>query len=214
MAAAYAAVVPVLEIPSGILADRWSRRGVLLLAGGCGLLSVLVAALSAGVTSYIVSAMILGAFFALQSGTVDSIVYDTLLEETGSADGYEKHFGRIQMWNSAALTGSALLGGVLAGLTSPRLTYVITLPCPAPSPACCSCCVSASPPCTGGRPAPRCARTWPPPGAPSPAGLASPPSSPPASSLPRRCRCCSSSDHCGCSRSVSRQRCSGPTRPA
>ena len=129
MAAAYAAVVPVLEIPSGILADRWSRRGVLLLAGGCGLLSVLVAALSAGVTSYIVSAMILGAFFALQSGTVDSIVYDTLLEETGSADGYEKHFGRIQMWNSAALTGSALLGGVLAGLTSPRLTYVITLPC-------------------------------------------------------------------------------------
>jgi hypothetical protein len=25
MAAAYAAVVPVIEVPSGILADRWSR---------------------------------------------------------------------------------------------------------------------------------------------------------------------------------------------
>ena len=32
MAAAYAAVVPLLEVPSGILADRWSRRGVVLLA--------------------------------------------------------------------------------------------------------------------------------------------------------------------------------------
>src|SRR5688572_27852223 len=32
MAAAYAAVVPALEVPSGILADRWSRRGVLVLA--------------------------------------------------------------------------------------------------------------------------------------------------------------------------------------
>ena len=32
MAAAYAVVMPVLEMPSGILADRWSRRGVLLLA--------------------------------------------------------------------------------------------------------------------------------------------------------------------------------------
>ncbi len=128
MAAAYAAVVPILEIPSGILADRWSRRGVLMLASGAGLLSVLVGALSSGITSYIVSAMILGVFFALQSGTVDSIVYDTLLEETGTADGYEKHFGRIQMWNSIALTGSALVGGVLAGLASPRLTYVITVP--------------------------------------------------------------------------------------
>ena len=45
MAAAYAAVVPVLEIPSGILADRWSRRGVLMLASGAALLSVLVGAL-------------------------------------------------------------------------------------------------------------------------------------------------------------------------
>ena len=32
MAAAYAAVVPILEVPSGILADRWSRRGVLMAA--------------------------------------------------------------------------------------------------------------------------------------------------------------------------------------
>ena len=29
MAAVYAVVVPVLEVPSGVLADRWSRRGVL-----------------------------------------------------------------------------------------------------------------------------------------------------------------------------------------
>jgi MFS family permease len=102
-----------------------------MLASGAALLSVLVGALSSGITSYIVSAMILGVFFALQSGTVDSIVYDTLLEETGTADGYEKHFGRIQMWNSIALTGSALVGGVLAGLASPRLTYVVTVPCAA-----------------------------------------------------------------------------------
>ena len=32
MAAAYAAVVPIVEVPSGILADRWSRRGTLVVA--------------------------------------------------------------------------------------------------------------------------------------------------------------------------------------
>src|SRR5262245_7232080 len=32
MAGVYAVVVPLLEIPSGILADRWSRKGVLMAA--------------------------------------------------------------------------------------------------------------------------------------------------------------------------------------
>jgi predicted MFS family arabinose efflux permease len=128
MAAAYAAVVPILEIPSGILADRWSRRGVLMCASGCGLLSTAVGALATGVAGYIAAAMILGVFFALQSGTVDAIVYDTLLEETGGGDGYERHFGRIQVSNSVALTGSALVGGVIAQLASARLTYVISIP--------------------------------------------------------------------------------------
>jgi MFS family permease len=128
MAAAYAAVVPVLEIPAGILADRWSRRGVLMLAGVTAALSVGVGALAQGVAGYIASAMLLGVFFALQSGTVDSIVYDTLLEELSATDEYEQRFGRAQLLNSGALTASALVGGVLAGLTSARLTYVVTVP--------------------------------------------------------------------------------------
>src|SRR6478609_6460962 len=88
MAAAYAAVVSVLEIPSGILADRWSRRGVLMLAGATAAVSVGVGALAQGVAGYIASAMLLGVFFALQSGTVDSIVHDTLIEEFGATDEY------------------------------------------------------------------------------------------------------------------------------
>jgi predicted MFS family arabinose efflux permease len=32
MAAAYAAVVPLLEVPSGVLADRWSRNRIMALA--------------------------------------------------------------------------------------------------------------------------------------------------------------------------------------
>jgi len=128
MAAAYAAVVPLLEIPSGILADRWSRRGVLMIANAAALASVAVAAISQNVVTYIVSALILGAYFALQSGTLDAIVYDTLLEELGSADDFERHYGRIQLLGSAALTASALAGGVLATLVSARFTYIITIP--------------------------------------------------------------------------------------
>ena len=128
MAAAYAAVVPLLEVPSGILADRWSRSGMLMLACAVLAASSLLGGLSTGVGAYVVAAMILGAYFALSSGTVDSVVYDTVLEETGSSAAYERWIGRVRMVEAVALAGSALAGGLLAGWTSPRFTYFATVP--------------------------------------------------------------------------------------
>src|SRR5215471_722093 len=93
MAAAYAVVVPLLEVPSGVLADRWSRNRMLMVATAALLASSLLGGLSHNVPTYIAAAMILGVYFALYSGTVDSVVYDTVLEETGSNDLYETWIG-------------------------------------------------------------------------------------------------------------------------
>jgi MFS family permease len=128
MAACYAGVVPLLEIPSGILADRWSRRGVLVLGNLGALASVLVGGLSTNVTTYLVAAVLLGVYFAMQSGTVDAIVYDTLLEETGGSDAFERTLGRVQIVSSVALVLGALGGGALAAVASARFTYFATLP--------------------------------------------------------------------------------------
>lgn len=128
MAAAYAAVVPFFEVPSGVLADRWSRSGLLILAGLALSASSLIGGLSTGVGTYVVAAMVLGIYFAASSGTVDSIVYDTVVEETGSADGYERWIGRVHLVESAALATSAIAGGLLAGWTSPRVTYFVSVP--------------------------------------------------------------------------------------
>jgi hypothetical protein len=128
MAAAYAAVVPLLEVPSGILADRSSRSLLMILASGALAFSVVVGGLSHSVGTYVMAAMILGVYFALSSGTVDSIVYDTVVEETGTSDLYERWIGRVRMVEASALAGSAFAGGLLADLTSPRLTYFATVP--------------------------------------------------------------------------------------
>ena len=128
MAAAYAVVTPVLEIPSGILADRWSRRGVLLLASLALLASVAVGGLSYERCDLHVSAMILGVYFAMQSGTLEAVVYDTVLEESGDSDDYERQYGRMQVANSVALVTGSLAGGVLAEVTQPRTTYLLSLP--------------------------------------------------------------------------------------
>ncbi len=128
MAAAYAAVVPLPEVPSGILADRWSRNWIMVCASAALLASSLLGGLSRNVPTYIAAAMVLGVYFALNSGTVDSMVYDVVLEETGSSEGYETWIGRIRMVESGAFVASALVGGVLAGWSSVRLTYFATLP--------------------------------------------------------------------------------------
>lgn len=130
MAAGYAAFVPLVEVPSGILADRSSRKLVLL--GGYLALcaSVVVAAASHSVVPYLLAALLLGGYFALQSGTVDSIAYDIVSEESTGRAGvlFATVLGRIRALESLALVGSALLGGVLAEVTSTRTTYVATVP--------------------------------------------------------------------------------------
>ncbi len=128
MAAVYAVVVPILELPSGVLADRWSRRGVLVLATVAAIAAVVIGGLSQDVTAYVISAVFLGVFFALQSGTLESVVYDTVLEETGDSESFEGTIGRLRLVESVGLVTSALAGGLIAEFAPLRLTYFATAP--------------------------------------------------------------------------------------
>ena len=128
MAAVYAAVPPLAEFPSGILADRWSRRGVLVVASFAAMASVLVGGLSTNVPTYFISALFLGIYFAMRSGTLEAVVYDTVLEMTGGSEQFETKVGRVRVIESAALVSSALVGGLLASATTIRLTYFLTIP--------------------------------------------------------------------------------------
>lgn len=128
MAAIYAAFVPFVEVPSGILADRWSRRGVLIGAGVALFLATLIGGLSQSVPVYIISALVLGVYFAMASGTFDAVIYDTVLEETNSSEEFEKHAGKYRLFMSLGGLTAAVAGGLVAAATSPRMTYFLSLP--------------------------------------------------------------------------------------
>jgi predicted MFS family arabinose efflux permease len=128
MAAVYAVIVPVLEVPSGIMADRWSRRGVLFLASAAAIVSVVIGGRSQSIPAYLLSAAFLGVFFALQSGTFESIVYDTVVEETGDSEAFERTIGRVRVVESVALVGGALAGGAVAQVAPLQTTYFLTAP--------------------------------------------------------------------------------------
>jgi MFS family permease len=128
MAAAYSAVVPLLELPTGILADRWSRRGVLVMSSAALTAGALLGGLSQTVTAYVLSAMLFGVYVACYSGTLDSVVYDTVLEETGEGGDFERRIGRVRAVEAVALVASALTGGWVSGLLEPRAAYFLTIP--------------------------------------------------------------------------------------
>ena len=89
--------------------------------------SALVGGASHSVSMALVSALLLGCDFALQSGTVDSIVYDVLVEETGTGDGFEREWAAFIWWRGSPSSQRAA-GGVIAMLTTPRVTYFLTIP--------------------------------------------------------------------------------------
>ncbi len=128
MVAVYAAMSVLMEVPSGILADRWSRKGVLALAALSLTLSSLIGGLSHGVVVYLISAVLWGFFDALASGTDDAIIYDTLLEERGHADDFEKEYGLYQAVGGVALFVAGILGGVFGHIADLRFDYFVTIP--------------------------------------------------------------------------------------
>lgn len=116
------------EIPSGILADRWSRKGVLIVSSVALSTASLFLGLSSSVFEYTLISVLFGLHFALNSGTYDSIVYDTLLEESGSRDGYEKYYGYITVYSSVGMVISSLLGGVASSIFSLSTAYFLSVP--------------------------------------------------------------------------------------
>src|SRR5258708_35575787 len=135
MAACYASLIPLLDLTSGILADRWSRKGVLILASVASMLNALLGGLSHDVPTYLISTLFFGVEVALISGTYESIVYDTLLEQTGHSHAFEKRLGQVKLLNSLALIIGSLTGGMVATLLSPRLAHLPPIPLRAISPA-------------------------------------------------------------------------------
>lgn len=124
----YIAIMMTANIPLGILADRWSRKGVLYLATCALIASSLVCGLSHGLVIYAAGISVWGLFYAAYAGTYDSIIYDVVVEETGSADSFEHFYGRVQMFESAAFITSALLSAGVARFASLRLEYFLTIP--------------------------------------------------------------------------------------
>lgn len=119
-------VVLLVEVPSGILADRWSRKGVLLtslvfMAIGCMLLGT-----ADGYISFMVATAFTGIYFGMSSGVQEAMLYDLLLENH-ERESYEKVLGRLRSANTLGLVISSLAGAILASTFNFRIPFYLSV---------------------------------------------------------------------------------------
>lgn len=124
----FTVVTLLANIPIGILADRWSRKGVLMLASCLMVLACVIGGFSTGITTYIVAACLAGLFYACYQGIYDSVVYDALVEDTNSADDFGKYYGKVRLYDGIALAAGSLLSAVIVHYLQLRATYFLTIP--------------------------------------------------------------------------------------
>ena len=121
-------VMILANVPLGILADRWSRKGVLSLASLSLIANTVICGASHGFWLYVLGSCFWGLFAACYNGTYDSVVYDCLSEELGDTSTFEHFYGRIQLYDSAALVAGSLLSALAVHVMSLRGVYFATIP--------------------------------------------------------------------------------------
>jgi MFS family permease len=124
----YIVVMMVANVPIGVLADRWSRKGVLYLATIALACGSAVCGRAHSFLVFTIGISMWGLFYACYLGTFDAIVYDVVLEETGSAEGFERHYGRVQMAEFLGSLGGALASVLVVQLWTTRATFFLTVP--------------------------------------------------------------------------------------
>lgn len=118
-------VMVIFDVPAGVLADKWKRRYVLLLAFLCLLIASVTGGFSSNLAEYLPMNIMLGGFVALTQGTFQAIMYDSL-RDTGRQRSYDKHQGWSYALFLSGLGVSSMIGGYMANAYGFRATYFVT----------------------------------------------------------------------------------------
>ena len=102
-----------LEVPTSILSDRWSRKKTLILSACFMLMATALPLFKQNYTIFITYQLLWAIAYALESGTVNAYLYDSLKEMKQEAS-YKRILSQLEVLTWAAI----LLAGLLATATT------------------------------------------------------------------------------------------------
>jgi len=125
----WSALSIVFEIPTGALADCWSRRWMLVLAPLIKSLCFVTWVFADGhFWVYVLGFVFWSLGSSFVSGTSEALLYDTLVHH-GQTDDYERVLGRNHFYTNIALGAACITGGLMAklNLNLPLIASIPTL---------------------------------------------------------------------------------------
>lgn len=115
----------ILEVPSGILADKWGRKRVFAISSLFAILQVLTLIYATTFWHFFLASIFFGISFSFLSGTNISLFYDTLKQIKREAE-FEKLWARQEIYQQISLVVAFLSSGFLYKF-SPLLPFQLSL---------------------------------------------------------------------------------------
>jgi MFS family permease len=116
----------VLEVPSGVLADRWSRKSMILLSCLLKAVCFLLWAVNPAFPFFAFGFLCWGISEAFSSGAEEALLFESL-KSKGEEGRFERIYGRAMAADSIAVAISSFSGGYLAHLLGYRLVVLLSM---------------------------------------------------------------------------------------
>ncbi|MFD1775373.1 MFS transporter [Paenibacillus rhizophilus] len=122
----FAVTVVLLELPAGIIADRRSRKRMLVLASLLGCFEFLILVYATSFWHFALAVFLAAVGRSAGSGAENALLYDSL-QEAGREKSFEQVLGRLNAVDITSTMLAAMCGSFLAGLCGYELNYWISL---------------------------------------------------------------------------------------
>lgn len=122
----YAISIVVMEVPSGVLADRVGRRKMLLVGAVLALVEFVLLLNAYTFWQFGLAILLTGIGSACTSGTLNAMLYDSLAE-MGQTGRFEWALGRLRAVESIAAIIAGLSGGLLAQWAGYAFNYQLSI---------------------------------------------------------------------------------------
>ncbi|MGG3622109.1 MFS transporter [Bacillus gobiensis] len=122
----FAVTVVLLELPTGIIADKWGRKKMIVLSTILEGSMFLILLFATEFWQFAIAVFLAGIARSASSGSENALLYDSLLE-TGQERTFEKYLGRLNVCDFSAIILAALSGSYLASRYAFELNYWISV---------------------------------------------------------------------------------------
>lgn len=116
----------VFDVPSGFLADKWSRKGTLIIAFLALATGSMIIGFGSSFSTFIIGYLFYGLYIVGTSGTYQAIMYDSLHEEGRSSE-YSKVMGKAYAMFLVGAGVANIMSGLIAQGIGYRWPYFLSI---------------------------------------------------------------------------------------